>query len=478
MALEIKQHLRLAQQLIMTPQLQQAIKLLQLSRLELINTIREEMEINPLLDEVEIEESPEEILKKGEDTASASRDEQTSEAPLLEGDRSDFDWAGYLNDYYKSSGLGSYYEEKEPPSLENISHKGVSLQSHLMWQLRLSNFSEKEQEIGTLIIGNLDSDGYLRTTGSEIATISHTDEETVERVLKKVQEFDPLGVAARNLKECLLIQAIHLNLDNTIVGEIIKNHLHQLENKNYKAIAKALKVSIEDVTDAIRVILQMEPKPGRLYSDEESQYIIPDIFVYKTEDEFLIVLNEDGLPKLKINRFYEEILKDKNLQHPAREYIQNKVQSAIWLIRSIHQRQRTVYKVTESIIKFQRDFLEKGIGHLKPLVLRDVAEDVGMHESTISRVTTNKYMYTTQGIFELKYFFNSAIQRTDGDTIASQSVKEQIRKIIQSEDSKNPYSDKHIAEILKKSNINIARRTVAKYREIMGILPSSKRKTI
>lgn len=478
MALELKQHLRLAQQLIMTPQLQQAIKLLQLSRLELINTIREEMETNPLLDEVETGESTDAILKRGEDTASVSRDEQTSETLLLKGDRRNFDWDGYLNDYYQSSGLGSYHEEKEPSSLENISRKGVSLHSHLMWQLRLSNFSEKEREIGTLIIGNLDSGGYLRTTGSEIATISHTDEETVERVLKKVQEFDPLGVAARDLKECLLIQARHLNLDNTIVGEIIKNHLHLLGNKNYKAIAKALKVSMKDVTDAIRVILQMEPKPGRSYSDEESQYINPDIFVYKIEDEFVIVLNEDGLPRLKVNPFYKEILKDENLQHPAKEYIQNKLQSAIWIIRSIHQRQRTIYKVTESIVKFQRDFLEKGIGHLKPLVLRDVAEDVGMHESTISRVTTNKYLYTPQGVFELKYFFNSAIQRTDGDTVASQSVKEKIRKIIQSEDPRNPYSDERIAEILKKSDINIARRTVAKYREIMGILPSSKRKTI
>lgn len=478
MVLEIKQHLRLAQQLIMTPQLQQAIKLLQLSRLELINTIREEMETNPLLDEVETGESPGEMLKEGEDIPSVSRDEQISEAPLLEGDRRDFDWGGYLNDYYKMSGLGSYHEEKEFPSLENISRKGVSIQAHLMWQLRLSNFSEKEREIGTLIIGNLDPDGYLRTTVSEIATISHTDKEMVERVLKNIQEFDPLGVAARDLKECLLIQARHLNLDNTIVGEIIKKHLYLLENKNYKAIAKALKVSMKDVTDAIRIILQMEPKPGRSYSNEESQYISPDIYVYKIEDEFVIVLNEDGLPRLKINSFYKEILKDKDLKSPAKEYIQNKLQSAIWLIKSIHQRQRTIYKVTESIVRFQRDFLEKGIGYLKPLVLRDVAEDVGMHESTISRVTTNKYVYTPQGVFELKYFFNSAIQRTGGDTVASQSVKEKIRKIIQSEDSRNPYSDERIAEILKKSHINIARRTVAKYREIMGILPSSKRKTI
>ena len=243
-------------------------------------------------------------------------------------------------------------------------------------------------------------------------------------------------------------------------------------------MVKVLKVSMKAVIDAIRVILQMEPRPGQSYSDEESQYISPDIFVHKIEDEFVIVLNDDGLPRLKISHFYKEILKDKNLQQRAKEYIQNKLQSAIWLIRSIHQRQRTIYKVTESIVKFQRGFLDKGISHLKPLVLRDVAEDVGMHESTISRVTTNKYLYTPQGIFELKYFFNSAIRRTDGDTVASQSVKEKIRRIIQSEDPRNPYSDERIAEILKKSDINIARRTVAKYREIMRILASSKRKTL
>lgn len=472
MVLELKQQLRLIPQLIMTPQLQQAIKLLQLSRLELITAIRQEMEINPLLETGDAEEISQDI----EDIIPEDKSREIAEVTLLEGEKKDFDWEGYLKDYYRSSGLGSYYEEREAPPIENISLKGTSLDSHLTWQLELSDLKEKEVEIGIFIIGNLDPDGYLRATLPEIAKACHTDEESVERVLGKIQEFDPIGVASRDLKECLLVQARYLNMEDSLVGEIIKKHLHSLENKNYKTIAKKLKVSIEEVAAATKVILQMDPKPGKSYTTEQSQYINPDVFVHNMDGEFVITLNEDGLPRLKISSFYKEMLTGNNIHDEARKYIQDKLQSAIWLIRSVHQRQRTIYKVTESIIKFQREFFEKGIEYLKPLVLRDVAEDVGMHESTISRVTANKYVHTPQGICELKYFFNSAIQRTDGDLVASESVKERIKEIIQSEDPKRPYSDEQIARKLKESQIDIARRTVAKYREAMGVLPSNKRK--
>ncbi len=472
MVLELKQQLRLFPQLIMTPQLQQAIKLLQLSRLELITAINQEMETNPLLEAGETEE----ISQDSGDIIAGDESRKTDEVTLLEGEKKDFDWEGYLNDYYRSSGLGPYYEEREAPPIENISLKGTPLDSHLTWQLELSDLTEKEVKIGTLIIGNLDPDGYLRTTLSEIAKTSRTDEKSVERVLKKIQEFDPIGVASRDLRECLLLQARHLNIEDSLVGQIIKNHLYLLENKNYKTIANKLKVSVEDVVAATEVILQMDPKPGRPYGTEQSQYINPDIFVHNIEGEFVITLNEDGLPRLKISSFYREMLKGDNIHDEAKKYIQDKLQSAIWLIRSVHQRQRTIYRVTESIVKFQREFFEKGIEYLKPLVLRDVAEDVGMHESTISRVTANKYVYIPQGIFELKYFFNSPIQKTDGDLIASESVKEKIKEIIQSEDPKSPYSDEQIARKLKESRIDIARRTVAKYREAMGILSSNKRR--
>jgi RNA polymerase sigma-54 factor len=276
-----------------------------------------------------------------------------------------------------------------------------------------------------------------------------------------------------------LIQARHFNLDNTIVTDIITNHLNHLENKNYKAIAKALKVNIEEIIAAVNIITSLEPRPGRQFSEEEAQYITPDIFVYRFEDDFIIVLNDDGMPKLRVNSFYRNAIKHgQKIPEHAKDYVQDKMRSATWLIRSIHQRQKTIYRVMQSILKFQHDFFEKGIIALKPMVLRDVAEDIGMHESTISRVTTNKYAHTPQGIFELKYFFNSSIKRIYGEDIASASVKEKIKQIIESEDPKKPYSDDKISKLLKEANINIARRTVAKYRDILKVLPSNKRKQL
>jgi len=239
-----------------------------------------------------------------------------------------------------------------------------------------------------------------------------------------------------------------------------------------------LNVSGEEIQNAISIIQSLEPTPGRGFSQDEPIYIVPDIYVIKVGDDFEIILNEDGLPKLHINSYYKDILSSKDqVSSNAKSYIQEKLRSAAWLIKSIHQRQRTIYKVTESIVRFQRDFFDRGIAHLKPLVLRDVAEDIEMHESTVSRVTTNKYVFTPQGIFELKFFFNSSVRRVDGDDIASESVKEHIRNIIKEENKKNPYSDEEIADILKKMNIRLARRTVAKYRETLKILPSRKRRT-
>ncbi|UCG79845.1 MAG: RNA polymerase factor sigma-54, partial [Desulfobacterales bacterium] len=355
-----------------------------------------------------------------------------------------------------------------------------SLNEHLMWQLLLSLPSRKEEKIGNAIIGNLNKDGYLQATVDEIAALTETDPTEVERVLSKMQSYDPVGVCARDLGECLLIQMKQLELEDSTLFQIVQNHLKHVENKNYKAIARALGVGLDDVVSAVEIITRLEPKPGRQFSDEEPQYISPDVFVYKVGDEFVIVLNEDGMPKLRISSFYREALYNREQEFPShtRDYIHNKLRSAVWLIRSIHQRQRTIYKVVESIILFQRDFLEKGIARLKPMVLRDVAADIGMHESTVSRVTTNKYVHTPQGIFELKFFFNSSIYRFDGQAVASASVKEKIRQIIESEDPEKPYSDKKMVDILKSSNINIARRTVAKYREMLGVLPSNKRKKV
>jgi len=286
-------------------------------------------------------------------------------------------------------------------------------------------------------------------------------------------------VCARDLRECLLIQARYLGFENTIVTDIIAEHLPNLEKKNYKAICKALKASMDEVVSAVTVIKAMEPRPGRQFSDENPQYITPDIYVYKMDNDFVVVLNDDGMPKLRVNSLFKRsVSRGRRMGTDAQDYIQDKMRSAAWLIKSIHQRQKTIYKVMESILRFQREFFEKGIAHLRPMVLRDVAQDIGMHESTISRVTTNKYAYTPQGIFELKYFFNSSIKRDEGGAIASASVMDKIRQIISSEDPKHPHSDDKIAQVLKRENIHIARRTVAKYREMMRVLPSNKRKEL
>jgi RNA polymerase sigma-54 factor len=301
--------------------------------------------------------------------------------------------------------------------------------------------------------------------------------EEIERLLHIVQSFDPVGVGAQDLKECLLIQAAHFGIDNRIVLDIIQHHLSHLENKNYKAICKALKVNIDHVIAAVNIIKSFEPRPGRQFSEDEPHYITPDIYVYKLEDEFVIMLNDEGMPRLRVNAFYKNAMsQDQTISSSTKTYIQDKMRSAAWLIRSIHQRQKTIYKVMQSILGYQKDFFDKGIACLRPMVLRDVAQDIGMHESTISRVTTNKYAFTPQGIFELKYFFNSSINRIHGSAIASVSVQEKIRQIIESENPRKPYSDNKIAKMLEQSNINIARRTVAKYREALGVLSSAKRK--
>jgi len=478
MALELRQQLKLTQQLIMTPQLQMAIKLLQLSRLEMLDTIRQELEENPALEEVKDsgsdENLPEQPETKDSDTSA------TEEVTIEEKIHDDIDWSIYLGEYNTPGRVSYEGEDKEAPRYEAFIAPKKSLKDHLLWQFLMTKPARKEEKVASLIVGNLNKDGYLDGSVEEIAIMSDTPLEEVEYILTKMQTFDPVGVCARDLKECLLIQAKHFGFENTIITDIISNHLHDLEKKNYKGICKALKTSLDEVIAAIKVIKALEPKPGRQFSEETPQYINPDIYVHKLDNDFVVMLNDDGMPKLRVNSFYKNtISRGKKISGEAEDYIQNKIRSAAWLIKSIHQRQKTIYKVMNSILGFQKEFFEKGIAHLKPMVLRDVAQDIGMHESTISRVTTNKYAYTPQGIFELKYFFNSSIRRAQGGNIASASVQEKIRLIILNENPKKPYSDDKISQILKEEHhIHIARRTVAKYREMLKVLPSNKRKQI
>jgi RNA polymerase sigma-54 factor len=501
MSIEIKQHLKLSQQLVMTPQLQQAIKLLQLSRMELVDMVRDEMLENPILEdsvesaneqakatqaelalpadgngadvervgetETPMTEIPQE---KADSTAEVKADTRSNEAV------NDFDWESYLDNQAAAAPMPSYKSNNEDlPSLEATLTRGTSLFDHLEWQLKLSHFTLEEDGIAMLIIGNLTPDGYLLEPLDELAEEAGVSLELTESVLKRIQEFDPVGVAARSLEECLLIQARHIGADDDVVLGIISKHLHNLEKKNYQAIAKDLNQPIEEIYEAAKVVKGLDPKPGRQYASEEPTYITPDVYIHKVGDKYFVVANDDGLPKLKISDFYRTALSG---SPKAREYIQEKLRSAQWLIRSIQQRQRTIVRVTESILKFQHDFFDKGTAHLKPLILRDVAEDIGMHESTVSRVTTNKYVHTPQGIYELKYFFNSGISRTDGDDLASEAVKLKIKQIISSESPQHPHSDQKIVELLRDQNIEIARRTVAKYREQLRILSSSKRRQV
>jgi RNA polymerase sigma-54 factor len=476
MAIELKQAMKLSQRIIMTPQLQQAIKFLQLSRLELCQVVNQEMEVNPLLEE--LPSQADERVPEEEGPEPATKEEPLREVTIKETLREDFDWESYISEYNTAWVSSPHEETDDRQSFDNFISPKTSLFSHLMWQLQVSDLEDVQREIGRYIIGNIDPDGYLSASIDNIMKFTNRSRDEVVEVLHAIHEFDPVGVGARDNGECLLIQLRFRGLVGSIAEKIVTDHMKQLERKQYHQIAKSLGVSLEKVISAVSVISSLEPKPGRFYNDEETIYIIPDVYLYRMGDEFHIVLNDDGLPKLRISSFYREIFAKKDkISQATKEYIKDRLKSASWLIKSIHQRQRTIYKVAESLVKFQRGFFESGPSLLRPMILKDVADDIEMHESTVSRVMNNKYMYTPYGVYELRYFLNSGIQSVDGmDRVASLSVKERIKKIVKSEDKSKPHSDQEIANILKRSNIDIARRTVAKYREILGILPSNQRK--
>ncbi len=459
MAFELKQQLRQSQQLVMTPQLQQAVKMLQMNTVELVELVEQELQENPML---EIDETP-------PDTAPTTQQEI---------DAAEF--ANYLDNGAERAMPNFNKMSDDLPSFEASLTRDETLEEHVLWQLGMLELDETERAVAVFLAGSLDENGYLQIENlEETARRLEIDPAVIEKVIAYVQECEPAGVGARNLKECLLIQANRRFGNHSLPVEIISSFLHELETKNIGRIARKLNRSDDEIRDAVRLVLQLEPKPGRRYSNEESRYITPDIYVDHMEGGYVIRLNDNGLPRLKINQLYRSVARQKNVNSDAKEFIQDKMSAATSLIKSIHQRQKTIYRVTESIFKFQREFLEKGVEHLRPLVLRDVAEDVGLHEGTVGRVTTNKYVHTPRGIFELKYFFNPGIQRNDGQAdMASESVKAEIRRLVQNEDSNNPLSDQAIVDLLKKAQINIARRTVTKYREAMGILPSNKRKQL
>jgi RNA polymerase sigma-54 factor len=489
MAIKIGQSLGLGQSLTMTPQLQQAIKLLQLSRLELEQFVETQMAENPVL-----EESPQDST---DDFSSVEKEFTESEAisDRLESAShivdqvgktkdSEVDWerlSNYEESRFQASSAGSKGgQDDESPNYENIVTKAGTLQEYILDQSREVDFSEAELKIAEQIAGNIDDRGYLVSSIDELCEKEGFDRELVEGVLDTIQHFDPPGVAARDLKECLLIQIRHFQLRNGVVEKIIEDHLHDLENRNYSAVAKSLGVTLDQIYTNVGVIAGLDPIPGRQFGPEATQYIIPDVYVFKVGGEWVVSMNEDGLPRLKVSPFYKDMLKDQKAisskKTENKDYLDDKIKSAKWIIKSMEQRQRTIQRVTEKILERQVNFFEYGIQYLKPMVLRDIAEALELHESTISRVTTNKYVHTPRGIFELKFFFNSAIGRSDGESVANESVKSRIADIVKAEDQIKPLSDQDIMNMLTKENIDISRRTVAKYREQLGILPSSKRR--
>ena len=483
--MEIKQQLRLSQQLVMTPQLQQAIKLLQMSRMELAELVQEELLENPVLeDSLEGRDNREVSGVVDESTTidkQVASDDQAATTDPNKEKNDEIDWERYLENHALQAPVPAFRRgpDEELPGVDQTLSRGEDLVEHLLWQVRMGDFVEDETKFGALVLGNLDDNGFLKLDGvpseevvPKLAEEAGLHPEDAEEVLKMMQRFDPIGCCCRGLRECLLVQAEHFGMDE-LVMTILREHLHNLEKRNYNAISRELDVPVEEVYDVAQVIAELEPRPGRNYASEEPRYITPDVYVHRVGDEYFVVANDDGMPKLKISGFYRAAMAD---NPKAKEYIQTKLRSAQWLIRSIDQRRKTIIKVTECIVEKQREFFDKGIEFLKPMILRDVAEAVGMHESTISRVTSNKYVHTPRGLFELKFFFNSAIKREGKGDIASESVKQAIKKIIDNEDAMNPHSDQKIVEILRDSNIKIARRTVAKYREMLGILSSSKRK--
>ena len=469
MAIEMRLDLKLAQKLVMTPQLQQAIKLLQLSRLEMSQVVYQEMLENPVLEDANLEADQEDAEVKTDDERVEGEEQRTV-------DLFDLKWDSYIDGDDNSGDVAYFPEDDEKPSYEQTLSSKVGLSEHLAWQLRLVTTTDLENKLGQIIIGNIDEDGYLRdVTLEEIAAAAEASVGQAEAALRLVQDLDPPGVAARDLRECLLIQARQLGLTGTIVEEIIHDHMEDLEKKRYSLIAKALKVTIKDIQLAANAIEALEPKPGRPFASSQVQYIVPDVYVVKKDGSYVILLNDEGMPRLRVSPFYKNLMTQGG-DEATKDYIETKLRSAQWLIKSIEQRNKTIYRVAESIVVRQKDFLDKGIDYLKPMILKDVAEDIGMHESTISRVTTSKYVHTPQGMYELKYFFSGSIASITGDDLSSITVRNLIHKTINEEDPKNPLNDRQIVNILKSKNIDIARRTVAKYRGELKMPPASARK--
>jgi RNA polymerase sigma-54 factor len=523
--LEQKLSLKLSQRLVMTPTLQQAIKLLQMTRLELQDVVNQEIVANPVLEEDEAADAPaaaegeeppppreaEEAGEAGEGSdahadgsegaepsAASTWDDPTgsstgepalpapgtaeAEIPAEPGQEpfEAIDLESYFGDYLEgtSSTAPRMTEEGEEYSLENRAEAPPGLDAHLAEQLGVTEASPAVRDACTFMIGNLDADGYLRVTLPEVAAAVPCTEDEAAEALELLQSFDPAGVGARDLAECLLIQARAEGVETPLLEELVRHRLSDLASKAAPVLARQMGVSPEVLQQAIDVLKSLDPKPGRRYDSSRTIYVEPDVQVVKVDDDYVVLFNDDGLPRLRVSSFYRRLLASSNgpLDGEGRSYLREKMRAAQWLMKSLDQRKRTIVRVAESIVKKQRDYLDWGVAHLRPLILRDVADDIGMHESTVSRVVSNKWIATPRGLLPMKFFFHSAISSSAGEDVSSLAVKGKIRALVEAEDSSRPLSDARLSELLAREGIRIARRTVAKYREELHIPSSSIRK--
>jgi RNA polymerase sigma-54 factor len=470
------------QQMILTPKMQQAIEILQLSTLELEKYIEQQLTENFLLEEEQEPSQTQEIEVPTFTSHTAASDGSGEEEHREPEPERNIDkeletlMASYNDYYYEGRDLSYSDEDGKRGFIENTAAESESMSVNLQRQLSMSTENPLDYKIGEWIISEIDSRGYFSATIEAGAEKLGVTPEEIERVLKIVHTFSPTGIGARNLRECLLIQIDATYPDNLLLRKIVEDHLEQLAKKQYPKIAQALKVSVQEVQDTAALIASLEPLPGRFFGDRGVIYIVADVIVKKVDNDYVVYINDDGMPKLRISPFYRKLLKGYNDSQQTKEYVRDKLRAAQWLVKNIQQRKETIQKVAENIVHVQRDFFDRGIAHLKPLTLKEIAERIGMHESTVSRVTTNKYMETPRGIFELKYFFSSGIESSDGEATSSTSVKDMIRTLIENENKRKPLSDQKITELLNRRGLNIARRTAAKYREELGILSSKYRR--
>ncbi len=489
---------RQVQRLILAPALQQAIKLLPLTTLELIEVIDEELSENPLLElEEETDEKRPEAEKKtpeaeaAADPAGPETETDRVAAADSEADRAaadggaeaagenheDFEFESYFQEYIDDGFRPLPQDRKEIPSLENTLSKSSSFWDHLNWQANLTFFDPADREIAERIIGNINEDGFLTSSLEEISQATGAPLETIEKVREKVKMFDPIGVASLNLKECLLAQMDYLQIKDDVARAIILEHLPLLERSDYAQLSKVLGVAPASIKYHIEIIKRLDPAPGRKYSEDKPAYVVPDIVVTKEGTDLKISLNDEGLPRLRINSYYRTLLSKAFKENPeAYRFLKDKMKKALWFLRSLDQRDQTIYKVARYIVDKQRDFLEKGMDYIKPLTLIEIAQEIGVHESTVGRVVANKYIITPRGVFSLKYFFHKALHGEFGEDVSSLRIKERLRKLVESEDKNQPLSDMELEEILARENFKIARRTVAKYRKQLKIQPSHIRK--